>query len=164
MTIEIRQIREEDIAGFRAAIDLVARERQYLALLQAPSIEQASAFVRRNIEKGYPQLVAISNRQVVGWCNIPPATREVMAHVGELFMGLLPDVRGQGLGERLLRDSLAAADAFGFLRIELGVFASNARAAALYRKAGFIAEGTKRRAILIDGVFHDEIIMARLKD
>lgn len=72
--------------------------------------------------------------------------------------------RGHGLGERLLRETLVAADAFGYLRIELGVFAGNARAAALYRKAGFIEEGIKRRAILINGVFHDEIIMARLRD
>ncbi len=74
MTIEIRRIREGDIDGFRAAIDAVARESKYLALLRAPSLEQASAFVRRNIEKGYPQFVAVANEEVVGWCNIPPAT------------------------------------------------------------------------------------------
>ena len=164
MTIQIRQIREEDIGGFHAAIDVVARESRYLALLEAPPLERASAFVRRNIEKGYPQLVAVTDREVVGWCNIPPAAREVMAHVGDLFMGLLPPWRGQGLGERLLRESLVAADDFGYLRVELGVFASNTRAASLYRKAGFVEEGIKRRAILINGVFHDEIIMARLRD
>ena len=163
MTIEVRQIREEDIGSFHAALDAVAREHAYLALLQAPPIERARAFVRRNIEDGYPQLVAIVAGEVVGWCNIPPAMREVMAHVGDLFMGLLPSWRGQGLGERLLRDSLAAADAFGYLRIELGVFATNLRAAALYRKAGFVEEGIKRKAILIEGIFHDEIIMARLR-
>jgi RimJ/RimL family protein N-acetyltransferase len=162
--IEIRQIREENIESFHAAVDVVAREHKYLALLQAPPIERATAFVRRNIENGYPQLVAIADRKVVGWCNVPPAAREVMAHVGDLFMGLLPHWRGQGLGERLLQESLNASDAFGYLRVELGVFASNTRAASLYRKAGFVEEGIKRRAILIDGVFHDEIIMARLRD
>src|SRR5712691_2804617 len=90
MTIDVRQIREEDIGGFHAAVDLVAREHKYLALLEAPPMERASAFVRRNIEKGYPQFVALDDGNVVGWCNIPPATREVMAHVGDLFMGLLP--------------------------------------------------------------------------
>ena len=164
MAIEIRQIQEQDIGSFHAAVDVVARERSYLALLEAPALERATAFVRRNIEKGYPQLVAVTDREVVGWCNVPPASREVMAHVGDLFMGVLPQWRGQGLGGRLLRQSLAAADAFGYLRVELGVFGSNARAASLYRKAGFVEEGIKRRAILIDGVFHDEIIMARFRD
>jgi RimJ/RimL family protein N-acetyltransferase len=79
-------------------------------------------------------------------------------------MGLLLDFRGRGFGERLLRQAIQAADAFGFRRIELGVFATNIAAAALYRKVGFVEEGTRRMAILVDGIYHDEIIMARLKD
>lgn len=164
MTIEVRPIRAEDIESFHAAVDVVARERKFIARLQAPPIEQVRAFIQRNIEKGFPQYIAVDDRLVVGWCNIPPMAREVAAHVGDLFMGLLPAWRGQGVGGRLLREALAAADAFGYLRIELGVFADNAPAAALYRKVGFVEEGTKRRAVLIDGVFHDEIIMARLRD
>ena len=163
MSLEIRQIREEDTDSFHAAVDIVARERKYLALLQAPTIENVRTFVRRNIERGYPQIVAVTNGTVVGWCNVPPASREVMAHVGDLFMGLRPEWRGKGIGQNLLFEALSAADAFGYLRIELGVFASNTNAAALYRKAGFIEEGIKRKAVLIDGVFHNEIIMARLK-
>jgi L-amino acid N-acyltransferase YncA len=162
VSLTFRQIREEDVDGFRAAVDLVARERKHLALLQAPPVEQVRAFVRRNIENGYPQIIAMPEDKVVGWCNVPPASRVVSAHVGDLFMGLLPEWRSKGLGERLLRHAIQAADNFGFLRIELGVFSTNAPAASLYRKVGFVEEGTKSKAILIDDVFHDEIIMARL--
>lgn len=164
MSVEIRQIREDDTDSFHAAVDIVARERKYLALLQAPTIENVRAFVRRNIERGYPQIVAVADGGVVGWCNIPPASREVMAHVGDLFMGLRPEWRGRGFGQKLLYEALSAADTFGYVRIELGVFADNPNAARLYRKAGFVEEGMKQKAILIDGVFHDEIIMARLKN
>jgi len=94
---------------------------------------------------------------------VPPASRAVSSHVGDLFMGLLPDFRGRGFGERLLRQAVQAADKFGFRRIELGVFATNTAAASLYRKVGFVEEGIKRMAILVDGTYHDEIIMARLK-
>ena len=55
MTIEFRQIRVNDTEAFRAAVDAVARERKYLALLEAPPIEQVRAFVKRNVELGYPQ-------------------------------------------------------------------------------------------------------------
>lgn len=128
-------------------------------------MERSRAFVRTNIEKGYPQIVAVTETgDVIGWCDVTPPGREVMAHVGVLGMGLLPEWRGQGLGERLMREALAAADAFGLTRVELGVFAHNARARALYRKLGFVEEGIKRRRILIDGVHHDEIMMARLKE
>jgi RimJ/RimL family protein N-acetyltransferase len=163
MEIELRQISVDDTESFRAAVDAVAREHKYLALLEAPPIEQVRAFVKRNVEHGYPQIVALEEDAVVGWCNIPPASRAVSAHVGDLFMGLVPEWRSRGLGERLLRHAVHTADIFGFQRIELGVFATNSVAAALYRKVGFVKEGTKRKAILIDGIHHDEIIMARLK-
>ncbi|MFM9941718.1 MAG: N-acetyltransferase family protein [Hyphomicrobiaceae bacterium] len=159
----IRQIREADIDSFYATFSIVVRERKFLAFLEPPPIEQTRAFVRRNIEKGYPQLVAMAEDAVVGWCDITPPGREVMAHVGVLGIALHPDWRGQGLGERLMREALAAGDTFGYLRVELGVFARNTRAQALYRKLGFVEEGIKRRQILIDGVFHDQIMMARLK-
>ncbi|MCP3381177.1 MULTISPECIES: GNAT family N-acetyltransferase [unclassified Bradyrhizobium] len=162
MTVEFRQIQVADTDAFRAAVDIVARERKYIALVEAPPIEQVRTFVARNVERGYPQIVAVAGGAVVGWCNVPPAGRAVSAHVGDLFMGLVPEFRGKGFGELLLRQAVQAADVFGFRRIELGVFATNTAAAALYRKAGFVEEGTKRMAILLDGIYHDEIIMARL--
>ncbi|WP_369725739.1 MULTISPECIES: N-acetyltransferase family protein [unclassified Bradyrhizobium] len=162
MSVEFRQIEVADTDAFRAAVDVVARERKYIALVEAPAIEQVRAFVARNVKRGYPQIVAIEGGAVIGWCNVPPASRAVSAHVGDLFMGLLPEFRGRGIGERLLRQAIQASDAFGFRRIELGVFASNTAAAALYRKVGFVEEGTRRMAILVDGIYHDEIIMARL--
>jgi len=163
MAIEIRQIRMDDTEGFRAAVDVVAREHRYLALLEAPPLEQVRAFVKRNVEHGYPQIVALIGDLVIGWCNVPPASRAVSAHVGDLFMGLLPEYRGKGFGEGLLRHAILAADAFGFQRVELGVFATNTTAITLYRKSGFVEEGIKRRSILLDGTHHDEIIMARFK-
>jgi len=164
MTVEFRQIEVADTDAFRAAVDVVARERKYIALVEAPPIEQVRAFVARNVERGYPQMVAVLDGAVVGWCNVPPASRAVSAHVGDLFMGLLPEFRSRGFGERLLRQAVQASDAFGFRRIELGVFATNIAAAALYRKVGFVEEGTRRMAILVNGIYHDEIIMARLKE
>ena len=58
-------------------------------------------------------------------------------------MGLLPDARGKGLGERLARAAIGRAWAEGLERVELEVFASNERAIGLYRKLGFITEGVK---------------------
>src|SRR5712672_4563110 len=77
MTVQFRQIRIDDTEGFRAAVDVVARERRYLALLEAPPPEQERAFVKRNVEHGYPQIVALMGDRVVGWCNVPPASRAV---------------------------------------------------------------------------------------
>ena len=160
----IRRIREEDIAAFYETFAIVVRERKYLAFNEPPPIEQTRAFCRRNIENAYPQLVAVADNTVAGWCDVTPPGRDVAAHVGVLGIALHPDWRGQGLGERLMSEALIAADAFGYERIELGVFAHNTRAYALYKKLGFVEEGTRRRSIRLGDDVHDEILMARLRD
>jgi hypothetical protein len=70
-TIEIVPIAQGHIDGFHRALDIVARERRYLAFLEAPPIEATRTFVLDNIKRGYPQFVAVSsNGEVVGWCDV----------------------------------------------------------------------------------------------
>lgn len=159
----VRQITESDIPGFHAALDSVARESHFLRGDAAPPIEAVAAFVRQNIENQNPQLVAVEAQgQVVGWCDIVRARGRHESHVGELGMGVIADFRGQGIGRRLLVDTVAAADASGFLRIELSVHSDNLVAAALYRGFGFVEEGRKRRARVKNGMPVDVLLMARL--
>lgn len=162
MEPEIRQIREEDIDSFREAVDIVARERRYLYLTEAPPIDSLRTFVRGNIEKGCPHLVLMSASTVVGWCTIVPLGRPVQSHVGGVAMGLRPEWRDRGWGTRLMQAALEAGDRFGLTRIELTVYANNPRAQALYHKLGFAEEGVKRNSVRLDGIYFDEIMMARL--
>lgn len=149
--------------SFRRTLDVVARERRYLIFLEAPPLESIRKFVEKLLAGGGSQFYAVCDGQVVGWCDLWRDERPGMTHVGHLGMGLLPEYRGQKLGARLL--AAAVADAFrkGIGRIELEVFASNARAIALYRKFGFVEEGRKRQARCLDGVCEDTLCMAMLK-
>ena len=78
-------------------------------------------------------------------------------------MGILPAYRGHGLGRRLLETTLEAAFAASFVRVELDVHADNARAIALYEKAGFVREGVVRDAVYVDGAYRDSIAMALIR-
>jgi hypothetical protein len=49
---------EMHIEGFHACLDSVARERVYLAALQAPPLAATREFVRSNIARGVLQFVA----------------------------------------------------------------------------------------------------------
>lgn len=161
-SVEIVPIAQDHIESFHRALDFVARERRYLSFLEAPPLESVRDFILNNISHGYPQLVAVSAGQVVGWCDVVPKPRPIYAHGGVLGMGLLPEFRGRGLGDRLIRQTLAAARAFGLTRIELSVRESNAGAIALYNRVGFEIEGLERNATRVDGVYENVISMAIL--
>ena len=160
-TIEIVPIEEGHIDGFHRALDLVARERRYLAFLEAPPIEEMRTFVLDNIKRGQLQFVAVSSDgEVVGWCDVTPLSRPTQAHRGVFGVGLLPQFRGQGIGTKLIRVALAAARAFGLHRVELTVREHNTGAIELYKKEGFEIEGTQRDAVLVDGVYENVVCMA----
>jgi len=161
-SVEIVPIAQDHIESFHRALDVVARERRYLSFLEAPPLESTREFILNNISHGYPQLVAASAGEVVGWCDVIPNQRPIYAHGGVLGMGLLPEFRGQGLGGRLIRQTLAAARAFGLTRVELSVRENNAGAIALYKRVGFEIEGLQRNATKVDGVYENVVLMAIL--
>jgi ribosomal protein S18 acetylase RimI-like enzyme len=159
--IEIVPITQDHIDGFHRALDIVARERRYLAFLEAPPTEATRAFVLDNIKRGHPQFVAVSaDGDVVGWCDVTPMSRPSQAHRGVFGVGLLPQFRGQGIGTKLTKKALAAARAFGLHRVELTVREHNTGAIELYKKQGFEIEGVQRDAVLVDGVYEDVVCMA----
>ena len=160
--VEIVPITQDHIESFHEALDFVARERRYLAFLEAPPFEATRAFVLDNIKHGYPQLVAVSAGRVIGWCDVVPNPRPIYAHVGVLGVALLPEFRRQGLGGRLIRQTIGAAREFGLRRVELTVRESNTGAIELYKKFGFAIEGLQRNRILVDGGYENLVLMGLL--
>ena len=158
--VSIQRILAEHADGFHRVYDFVARERKYLAALQAHPLARTREFVMNNIAKGYPQFVAISANEVVGWCDIIPMSSPAHAHVAKLGMGLLPSFRGRGIGQTLVEKALSDARRLGLARIELTVHADNRRAISLYDRMGFKKEGLAKDAVFIDGVYKDVIMMA----
>ena len=82
-----------------------------------------------------------------------------------LAIGLYdPGLLGLGIGTEAIR--LVLDYAFGPLdlhRVELRVLAFNTRAIAAYQRCGFIEEGRLRENALVDGEWHDDIIMSILE-
>lgn len=68
-----------------------------------------------------------------------------------------------GLGFLIIEEAVLAAEKMGYEQLELGVFADNERARALYRKMRFEEWGRKKRAYhLKDGTYVDEIVMGKV--
>lgn len=162
MGIEIVPIDRRHIAGFHEVLDGIARERRWLAFLEAPPLPRVRSFVRNGLRNGMVQFVAVDDGRVVGWCDVNPKTHATLRHSGVLGMGVAAPHRGRGVGATLLRATLDAATARGLTRIELVVRADNAAAIALYERQGFEFEGRLRNYLLVDGRAYDALQMAIL--
>ena len=162
MRYEIRPITEEDIEPFRQAVGSVAREKLYLAFLDTPSIEMATDFIQTNIKESWPQVIAIADDTLIGWCDITGLNRHACNHVGRLGIGIIKEYRGQGIGKELIKSALSLAKKKGLTRIELTVREDNLKAIALYQNIGFVVEGKLINSLRVDGEYKNQIAMALL--
>jgi RimJ/RimL family protein N-acetyltransferase len=158
--IEITPMSVDLVDSFHRALDAVARERKYLAIVEAFPLEAMRAFVANQLQTSAPAFAALEGGEVVGWCDIQRMTLPTFTHRGTVGVGVVAERRRQGVGFRLL--DAAVGDAFrrGMTRVELSVRADNAPAIALYVKIGFVREGVMRDAFLVDGEYRDAVSMA----
>jgi RimJ/RimL family protein N-acetyltransferase len=81
-------------------------------------------------------------------------------HRAMLGMGIERSWRGRGHGRALLGAAIAWSRKTELSWLDLGVFAHNRRARALYASAGFVEVGTTRDRFRVDGVTIDDVAMA----
>lgn len=103
--------------------------------------------------------------ELVGTAAFAALTSSKMSHKGILWGMYLRDAaRGSGLGQSLVERVIDQAKG----RVELltlTVVATNARAVRFYEKLGFQSYGTEPKALKVDGVYYDEVLMVhRLED
>jgi ribosomal protein S18 acetylase RimI-like enzyme len=153
-------VRESDAAAFRDAVNVVAAEKWYLATVDGFSLEQTLAFVRHNVEASLPQVMAVVENEVVGFCDILPGATKGFTHVGRLGMGVRSGWRRQGIGRRMLDACLILARNAGIEKIELEVFSDNVAALQLYEAFGFSEEGLKVRSRKLESRYQDLKLMA----
>jgi RimJ/RimL family protein N-acetyltransferase len=163
MTIEIRSIQLGDTAAYRECLDSVAREKRYLAQVEALPLEQIEEFVRESVVSDAVQFVAVEGHRIVGWADIFPHWAPVLAHCGTLGMGVHAEYRGRGIGFGLLGACLEKAPSKGITRVELRTRADNVRAIQLYERMGFVHEGRLRNAMRFDGIYYEALQMSLVR-
>lgn len=161
MEIEIVYPSEKYFESFHEALSKVARERVYIEMIEAPTLEKVSGFQKDLISKNGPVYYAIHDDRVVGWCDVFPMNNPRQSHRGGLGMGLLPEYRGKGIGSRLLKAVMDHAKTFGLEKVELHVYTSNEPAIALYKKFGFEQEGLIKKYRKLDGKYFDCLAMGK---
>jgi ribosomal protein S18 acetylase RimI-like enzyme len=158
--VQIRPTRESDAASFCDAVKAVAAEKWYLATVDGFSFEQTRAYLKRVLEGSQPQVMAVVEDEVVGFCDILPNTAKGFTHVGRVGMGVRSEWRRQGIGHRMLDACLSLARNAGIEKVELEVFSDNVGAVRLYDSFGFRQEGLKVRGRKLENRYQDVKLMA----
>lgn len=164
----IREAQPEDaaelIAYFRRifaepGINLITESDEF-----APTVEMESRIIRDMIRVSNSLfLVAEADSRLVGQLTLEGAKRRNVRHVAVLGITVAREWRGQGIGRRLIERAIEWAQATGIItRIELHVFVRNKDAIRLYQQMGFEIEGARRQAVLRDGEYQDDLMMALL--
>jgi L-phenylalanine/L-methionine N-acetyltransferase len=158
------EVRAAELSDAEALTRLFANRNAYSQTLQLP-LQGSDVWRKRLTTNDDTQitLVATVAGELVGNLGLTRLTRPRRAHVGHIGMGVRDDWQGKGVGSALMQAVLDLADNWlGLRRLELRVYADNARAIALYRKFGFEVEGTHRAYAIRNGVYVDSLSMARL--
>lgn len=128
-SIEIRRMRLEDVD------QVLLVEKQSFATPWS-----REAFVNELTQNHFAHYVIIElDGELIGYCGMWIIVDE--AHITNV--ALLPEYRGKGFGETVLRGMMRAARAYGAQKMTLEVRVSNEVAQRLYRKLGFEEHGIR---------------------
>jgi ribosomal protein S18 acetylase RimI-like enzyme len=107
-------------------------------------------------------LVAEAHARPCGYLIVRPRAPARLRHTADLQMGVHSMARGRGVGRRLLDSALERLACVGVVEIVyLMVRADNRPALDLYAAAGFERLATLQRDTLIDGRYHDGVLLRR---
>ncbi|QLY26888.1 GNAT family N-acetyltransferase [Bdellovibrio sp. KM01] len=165
-TVILRSAHVSDAPGLRAVLTEIAEASPYI-LSTADDFrsrpENAELlWVEKYVSNPRDLLMFVEyENQVVGFMDFSCGTRNKTFHRGHLGMSVHPNLRGEGIGEQMLKKLFKEASSIqGLTQIELSVMHVNTPAIQLYKKMGFVECGRTPNAFKMqDGSFADQIGM-----
>ncbi|WP_026526101.1 GNAT family N-acetyltransferase [Butyrivibrio sp. VCD2006] len=166
-TLTLRTPDENDAQAFIDYMVKAAEDTHFLIRYPeeiSPTLEKEKEIIMENAEADDAAWFSVfDGDKVVGNCSICRYRSHLkVKHRCVFAIAIDKEYWGCGLGEILMKKSIAKAKEMGFDQLELGVYEDNERARALYRKMGFEECGILPRAYkLKDGTYVGEVSMVR---
>ena len=162
--LTIRVAKNEDASVILDYVNKVGAETDNLTFGEGGfgiSEDKEAAFIE-TITKSDNQLMlcAFIDEKLVGQLAFTGGSRVRIRHAGEFGITVLKEHWSKGVGSELLNYLIAWAKETQIVRkINLRVRSDNHSAINLYRKLGFVSEGTITREFFINSKFYDSIHM-----
>ncbi|CAH7147521.1 GNAT family N-acetyltransferase [Vibrio chagasii] len=156
------KIREMDLADLPALYDIyidkeVVNNNRYSADIKREEFDAMFNDSQRHF------VAVAKDGGLLGHLALNLSTKLRLKHSASFGVAVAKASRGKGVGRFLLEHLVSYCDKeLDLARLELEVHANNAAALSLYKSFGFEVEGTKRKAVLVEGELIDIIIMSRV--
>ncbi|MBT2690197.1 GNAT family N-acetyltransferase [Bacillus sp. ISL-47] len=164
----IRHIKPSHAEALASLITQVENEADYM-LFEPGERQTTPEAQRKRIEAIKKEdnstiIVAEKDNQLIGFLMAIGGAARRNNHSAYLVAGIASGHRGKGIGTKLFEELDRWAREHSIHRLELTTVVKNDAGVALYKKAGFKIEGTKKHSLLINGEFVDEYYMGKLLD
>ena len=167
--VMLREYRQDDFAHIRKWVNDRATTEYLSAIFWFPQTETDTSEFLNRVMRGSPNgaffvIADVKDQAYIGQMDIFEINWKIrLGKLGTVIGN--EDMRGRGYGAEALW--LLIDYAFGVLgleRLELDVYAENKRAIRCYEKAGFVHEGTRRHAAMVNGNYADVRMMSVIKE
>jgi ribosomal protein S18 acetylase RimI-like enzyme len=161
--MEVRRLDGGDAEGYRSLRHeaLLKNPEAFSSSYEDEMYYEEQEYRQRLDSKFTYTFGAFNDRQLVGVVTLVPEGKVKLKHRANIFaMYVTPSQRGQGLGKFLMKKAIQqAAELTNVEQIYLSVNASNEPAKKLYSSLGFETYGVDKKAMVIDGTYHNEELM-----
>jgi L-amino acid N-acyltransferase YncA len=108
------------------------------------------------------RLIADDGGEVLGWAALSPvSSRCVYAGVAEVSVYVGENVRGKGVGRKLLAALIEASERCGIWTLQAGIFPENVASIGLHKSLGFRELGRRERLGKMAGRWRDVTLLER---
>lgn len=160
----IRQASPLDARALLDYVEAISGESDFLSFgpgeFELTEAEEERVLRRFHEADNQVYLVGLVDGEIVSTISFGAGSRPRTRHSGEFGMSVRKAYWGLGIGSWMLDALLDWARGTGIVtKVNIRVRTDNQRAIALYRRKGFVHEGTIRREVCLDGQYYDHHCM-----
>lgn len=161
----IRYPKMSDLNDLTKYINTLSKEKTFIPYQgERVSLKEEKEWLNKTLTRIKKRqevgLSPIINNRIVGVCGIRLGTK-IQSHIGILGISIAKDYRGEGLGQKLMEETIREArkNLKGLRIIVLDVFETNPNAISLYKKLGFKEYGQLPEGLFYKNKYIGEISM-----
>ena len=164
--VSIRYVCQSDVKDLLEMYNSLVDEKSYTTAVRKFTLKEETLFIKsvlsKTIERREIFLVAEYDGKVLGAATVEKEMVPIKTHRAEFGIMLKKEIRGEGVGEELMKAILKEAKTFLEVKmVTLNVFEENVPAVNLYKKIGFIPFGRLEKGVRHVKKLKTEILMVK---